>query len=112
MSFRTEPVVFYRPGVRLDEYSAAEVDDWDDPVPALTDSCLVEPISSTEPADLDRQAVITGYLLKFTHEVSVSRLWRVEVRGDMCRIEGRPAVWHAPKSDLTDTLIKAEIIHG
>ena len=61
---------------------------------------------------LDRQAVITGYLLKFTHEVAVSRLWRVEVRGDMCRIEGRPAVWHAPKSDLTDTLIKAEIIHG
>jgi len=112
LSFRTEMVVFFRPTMTPDPYSSEPTADWDLPVPVMSDECLIEPVSSTEPSDLDRQAVITGFLLKFTHLVTVSRLWRVNVRGRMCTIEGEPAVWHAPKSDLTDTLIRVEIVSG
>ena len=95
-----------------DPYSAEQSPDWSNPVLMLSDECLVEPVGSREPDDLDRQAVITGYLLKFTHLVAVERTWRANVRGRMCSIEGEPAVWRAPKSDLTDTLIRVEFVNA
>ncbi len=112
MSFlRREQVEFLAPVVVVDDYGN-RAEDWSDPAVAGTDWALVEPISSSEPSNLDRKAVMTGYLLKFDHELTVSRLDRVRVRGDVCEVEGKPAVWRSGITERVDTLIQVSFTNG
>ena len=92
-----EPVTFYAAGVVTDPYSGEnEATDWGNSSVALVDSCGIEPVASSEPQQDGRQAVIVGYRLYFDHVVDIDRLWRCEVRGDMCKVNGRPAQWRSP----------------
>lgn len=91
-----EPVTFYAAGTASDPYSGETTDDWANPVAVLTDAAGVEPLSSQEPVQDGRQAVIVGYRLYFDHPVTVDRLWRVDVRGERWKVEGRAAAWRNP----------------
>ena len=91
-----EPVTFYEAGAVSDPYSGEDEQDWDNPVPVLSAAAGVEPLASQEPLQDGRQAVIVGYRLYFDHLVTIDRLWRVDVRGERWKVEGRAASWRNP----------------
>lgn len=92
-----ETVAFYEAGERVDPYSGATVkDDWDHPVLMLEETAAVAPAGSTEVLVDYGHPVDWDYDLIFDHLVTVDRLWRVSVRGDLLRVNGRPAQWRSP----------------
>lgn len=92
-----EAVQFISPTLVLNDYSGeVESEDWDNPFVELEGACGVEPIASNEPAEDGRQSVIVGYRLYFDRMVTVDREWRAVVRGDVLRVQGRPAGWRSP----------------
>lgn len=109
-----EPVVFKEAGSRTDPYSNETVkDDWDSPTTVLSDAGGVEPLASTEPVQDGRQSVIVGYRLYFDHEVTVSPEWRALVRGDLCPVEGKPAVWVSPFTGwMAGTVVQVGLTSG
>lgn len=114
MLAHAEPVTFLRAGERTDPYSGEVVaDDWSAPVVALEDVAGVEPIASDEPLQDGRQSVITGYRLYLDHEAPVDPSWRVEVRGDVLAVQGRPARWRSPFTGWeAGTVVEARWVDG
>jgi len=107
-----EPVDMLAPTLTPDPYSGGSVESWEAPSTTGTLSALVEPVSSKEPDNLDRQAVITGYRLYFDGELDVSRLSRVRVRGAVCLVEGFPAVWRMPVTGEARTVMEVSFVNG
>lgn len=108
----SEPVDLLAPTLTPDPYSGGSVESWDAPTTTGTLPALVEPVSSTEPDSLDRQAVITGFRLYFDDEAPLSRLDRVRVRGLICNVEGTPALWRMPVTGEPRTVVAVEIVNG
>lgn len=104
-----EPVTFLEAGPVVDPYSGETVKtDWGNPVTVLEDVCGVAPAGSTEALVDYGQPVDWDYDLIFDHEVSVSRLWRVRVRGEVLAVSGRPAVWRSPMTGWSaGTVVRA-----
>lgn len=108
----SEPVEVLAPGSTLDPYSGVDVEDWSTPTVLETLLALVEPVSSIEPGNLDRQAVITGYRLYFDGEPSIGRLSRLRVRGQVRRVSGEPAVWRAPVTGRARTVVEVSLTNA
>lgn len=107
-----EPVDMLAPTLTPDPYSGGSVESWEAPVTTGTLSALVEPVSSKEPDELDRQAVITGYRLYFDQGVPSARLDRVRVRGLVCKVEGTPALWRMPVTGEAKTVVSVSFTDG
>lgn len=109
-----EPVVFQRAGERLDPYSqTTRRDDWANPETTLTASAGVEPVSSTEPAAVDRSAVITRLRLYLDGVLDIDPAWRCIVRGLTCRVTGRPAQWRHPMTGWSaGTVVEVDAVDG
>ena len=114
MLAHAEPVTFLRAGERTDPYSGEVVaDDWSAPVVVLEDVAGVEPIASDEPVQDGRQAVIVGLRLYFDHPVWVEAEWRVQARGDVLHVQGRPARWRSPFTGWeAGTVVEARWVDG
>ena len=110
-----EPVAFLRAGTRLDPYSQATVaDDWANPSTVLTASCAVEPVGSTEPADVTRRGEVVARLrLYLEGVVAVDPAWRADVRGRMWQVVGEPAQWVHPATGWqAGTVVDLEAVDG
>lgn len=109
-----EPVVFQRAAQRFDSYSETTVrDDWSSPETVLTASAGVEPVSSTEAAAVDRGAATTRFRLYLDGALDIDRSWRCTVRGLICKVIGRPALWRHPMTGwIAGTVVEVEAVDG
>lgn len=104
-----ESVDFVRAGVRVDDYSGQPVrDDWSAPEVVLSATAAVAPGGSSEPRGLDRDPVDADLDLLFAERVDVDRSWRVQLRGELWDVVGRPDLYRNPWTGWEGTVVKVK----
>ncbi len=89
-----ERVVRLRRKMVLDPYSEQEtLGSWDDPDELPIDGCAIAPSSSTEPANDNRQMVITGMSIYGPPDMDVQAHDRIRARTGVWDVEGDNADW-------------------
>ena len=109
-----EPVVRLRGHMVLDPYSEEDVStSWENPDRLTIGRCGVYPSSSMEPLADDRNAVVSDFDVYTETTVDVIAGDRVEVRGLLCDVVGRPNFPHHPMTGWDPGgVIHAKIVEG
>lgn len=92
-----EPVVRLAPTVTSDPYSGEPSYSWA-AVSRTPLSCLVAPATGSTTVQSDRVPVDSDFALYFDSDPGIEPHHRVEVRGLVCRVSGRPGEWRWPGS--------------
>lgn len=108
-----EPVVVLRRG------ESPGVDRYGNPLPGPVvevdvGSAAFDPGGSREPVEVGRASVVTNPKLYFLDaDPGLSAADTVRVRGDVYRVQGRPAVWVSPFTGaLEGAVVELELVEG
>ena len=107
-----EAVEYLAPGEQYDRASGELRPDWSAPVVALAAVAAVEPRHEGETDQTYRQANVVGYRLYHKDALSISRTWRVRVRGEVLNVTGRPADWRSPYTGFSGTVVECDFQEG
>lgn len=109
-----EPVRRLRGHMVLDPYSQERVaTTWDNPEVLDLGPCGIYRSASTEPIATDRNAVTSDFDIYTEAEVDVIAGDRLEFRGLLCEVIGRPEFPHHPMTGWEPGgLIQAKIVEG
>lgn len=91
---RGEDVTVLSPGQIVDAYSGEAAEDWDAPTErVVTTTAPPEPRPSSEPTQVARNSVVSGWTLYFPAGDLVTAHDRIVVRGTTYPVQGEPANW-------------------
>lgn len=109
-----EPVTRLRGHLLLDVYSDEEVTiSWENPETLDLGPCGVYPSSSIEPLADDRNAIVSDFDIYTETTVDVVAGDRLEIRGLLCDVVGRPNFPHHPMTGWDPGgVIRAKIVEG
>jgi len=98
----------------LDPYSdEAERTSWENPDVLSLGRCGVYPSASLEPVASDRNAVLSDFDIYTETTVDVIATDRLELRGLLCEVVGRPNFPHHPMTGWDPGgVIQAKIVEG
>lgn len=109
-----EVVTRLRGHLVLDIYSEEEVaTSWENPEALVLGPCGIYPSASIEPTAADRHAVISDFDIYTESTVDVLPGDRLEFRGLLCDVVGRPNFPHHPMTGWDPGgVIQAKIVEG
>jgi hypothetical protein len=96
----TETVTRLRAPSTTDRYGAT-VPDWDNATELDVTSCIVAPRTQEEETGNGRVAVPIGFTVYAPAGTDIIETDRLEVRGEPCEVDGKPAVWTDPWTNTT-----------
>ena len=103
-----------RPIVGVDPYSDhPQLGSWSEASEQPIELCAVAPGNSAEPAQDARTAVVTDFAIYAPIGTDVASADRLRVRGLVCEVVGKPAVWVNPYTGWAPGIaIGANIVEG
>lgn len=108
-----ETVTRLRAGVTVDPYSQEVTRDWSNPVSFDIEGCAVADGGSVEPDQAAREQVTSDFDVIAPAGSDITFGDRLEVRGLVCEVEGRPFDWRSPFTGWAPGLVvRCKIVEG
>lgn len=107
----SEAVTVSTPVWTVDDYGN-RVADWVNATDRA-ELCGVADAGSTEPLEVDRNAIDADFDLIFDHDPAITAQDRVTVRTLLCEVAGRPFAWRSPFTGWEPgTVVRVKIREG